>query len=107
MLICAVNTGTSFFSATVIFSILGFMAKAKGVEIADVVKSGPGLAFLVYPEVIFYISIYETNLDFKMFKILILREGLPQNLKKSSNFVFLEKITTNWDFYNLIILFET
>ena len=83
------------------------MAKAKGVEIADVVKSGPGLAFLVYPEVIFYISIYETNLDFKMFKILILREGRPQNLKKSSNFVFLEKITTNWDFYNLIILFET
>ena len=51
VMICGINTFTSFFSATVIFSILGFMAKEKGVEIGDVVKQGPGLAFLVYPEV--------------------------------------------------------
>jgi len=72
MLICAVNTGTSFFSATVIFSILGFMAKAKGVEIADVVKSGPGLAFLVYPEVVskLYPSILWALLFFFMLLIL-------------------------------------
>ena len=38
--VCTVNTFTSFYSAIVIFSILGFMANAKGVEIADVVKSG-------------------------------------------------------------------
>ena len=62
MLICGINTFTSFFSATVIFSILGFMAKEKGVEIAEVVKQGPGLAFLVYPEVSYgrYFSILVT-----------------------------------------------
>jgi len=56
IIVSCVNTFTSFFSAIVIFSILGYMAHSKGVKVGDVVKSGPGLAFLVYPEVVLTIS---------------------------------------------------
>ena len=55
-MVCTVNTFTSFYSSIVIFSILGFMAHEKGVEIQDVVKSGPGLAFLVFPEVVLQLT---------------------------------------------------
>ncbi|XP_076343238.1 sodium- and chloride-dependent GABA transporter 1-like [Tachypleus tridentatus] len=49
-----VNPATSIFAGTVIFSVLDHMVymKGDGTEAADVVKSGPGFAFLVYPEVV-------------------------------------------------------
>lgn len=56
LIVCSINTFTSFFSATVIFSVLGNMAYNKGVGVKDVVESGPGLAFLVYPEAVLQIT---------------------------------------------------
>jgi len=52
ILIAVSNSVTSFFSGVVVFSILGFMAREAGVDVRDVVKSGPGLAFIVYPQVV-------------------------------------------------------
>ena len=44
------NACTSFFSGIVVFSILGFMAKSTGKDIADVASEGLDLVFIVFPE---------------------------------------------------------
>jgi SNF family Na+-dependent transporter len=50
ILLVVVDTCTSVFCGTVVFSVLGYMALLKNTTIDDVVENGPGLAFEVYPE---------------------------------------------------------
>lgn len=45
------NCGFEFLSAITVFAILGFMANSSGVPMSEVVSSGVGLAFVVFPQV--------------------------------------------------------
>nr|XP_009678147.1 PREDICTED: sodium- and chloride-dependent betaine transporter isoform X1 [Struthio camelus australis]XP_009678148.1 PREDICTED: sodium- and chloride-dependent betaine transporter isoform X1 [Struthio camelus australis]XP_009678149.1 PREDICTED: sodium- and chloride-dependent betaine transporter isoform X1 [Struthio camelus australis]XP_009678150.1 PREDICTED: sodium- and chloride-dependent betaine transporter isoform X1 [Struthio camelus australis]XP_009678151.1 PREDICTED: sodium- and chloride- len=49
IMLCFLNSATSFVAGFAIFSVLGFMAQKQGVPITEVAESGPGLAFIAYP----------------------------------------------------------
>jgi solute carrier family 6 amino acid transporter-like protein 5/7/9/14 len=50
VIVSVLNGCTSIFAGFVVFSILGFLALEKGVDVHSVATGGPGLAFEVYPE---------------------------------------------------------
>ncbi|NXJ08050.1 SC6A7 protein, partial [Odontophorus gujanensis] len=50
LLITVGNCCTSFFAGFAVFSVLGHMALKKNVPVGSVADSGPGLAFVAYPE---------------------------------------------------------
>ena len=52
LIISFADTFTSLLAGTVIFSILGHLAHELDLPVEDVVKSGAGLAFVSYPEVL-------------------------------------------------------
>lgn len=52
VIVSLTNAFTAIFAGFAVFSVMGFMAQNLDVDVADVVQSGPGLAFIAYPEAV-------------------------------------------------------
>lgn len=81
------NCLTSFFAGFVIFSYLGFLAGKLGLPLKDVVDSGPGLAFIVYPSAVTLIPPAPMWAIF--FFLMLITLGLD------SEFALVETVTTS------------
>ncbi|XP_033764045.1 sodium- and chloride-dependent glycine transporter 2-like [Pecten maximus] len=91
MLLPLLDALTSWFAGMVIFATLGYMANEAGVHIGDVVASGPGIAFMVYPEalstlplpqlwsVLFFLMLFTVGLDSQMVHVQTITGALTDN----------------------------
>ncbi|MCF7816745.1 MAG: sodium-dependent transporter [Kiritimatiellales bacterium] len=67
-----INCLYSFVTGFAVFGTIGFMALSKGVPFAEAIKSGPGLAFVVYPEAINQLPAGKTIFGLLFFLVLIM-----------------------------------
>ncbi|XP_071145435.1 sodium- and chloride-dependent glycine transporter 2-like [Mytilus edulis] len=91
MILPVLDTFTSLFAGCVVFSTLGYMAEASKVQIDDVVKQGPGIAFMVYPEalatlplpqvwsVFFFLMLFTIGLNTMIVQVQVITTGIFDN----------------------------
>ncbi|CAH0381880.1 unnamed protein product [Bemisia tabaci] len=82
---CIINTLTCLVSSAITFGILGHLADQKGVSVAEVVNSGPGLVFITYPEVV--LKLPAARLWSIVFFVMLLILGLDSEFCNVESFI--------------------
>ena len=103
LITCVVNTCTCLTAGVLVFAILGYMAHLQGSTVQEVARSGPGLVFLTYPELVLSlpISFFWAIIFFAMLLVSIAYiQGLSQ-IQVNPNLVYLTILITlyfssNW-----------
>lgn len=67
-----INCSYSFIAGFAVFGIVGYMAAQSGTEFSEVIKGGPQLAFVVYPEAIRQLPVGQNLFAFMFFLVLVL-----------------------------------
>lgn len=67
-----INCFYSFIAGFTVFGIVGFMSTKSGVPFSEVIRTGPQLAFVVYPEAISQLPIGQSIFGVLFFVVLIL-----------------------------------
>lgn len=80
-----VNCLYSFIAGFAVFGIVGFMSSAKGVPFDQVIKGGPQLAFVVYPEAIRQLP-FGQELFGAIFFLVLLVAGLSSGISLVESF---------------------
>ncbi|KAI4822705.1 hypothetical protein KUCAC02_008236, partial [Chaenocephalus aceratus] len=81
--LCVLNSCTSLVSGFAVFSCLGFMAEKQGIPIEKVVTSGPGLAFIAFPQAVAMMPV--PQLWAACFFIMLILLGLDTVVRDTTN----------------------
>ncbi len=95
---------TAFIAGFAVFSVLGYLALSKGLPVGDVVKSGPGLAFIVFPQIITKLPF--AQFFFFLFFIMLLTLGIDSAFSLVEAFVTGISDKLKWAKVTIITIFS-